>query len=79
MSYATLKARRRHSAGAALYSIIVRPQAAGRSDTMAPLDVGLPAPDFTLSSTTGDKITLSQVLKEKNAVLVFYVLAFSSV
>jgi peroxiredoxin len=46
---------------------------------MANPDVGAQAPDFTLSSTVGDKITLSHVLAEKNAVLVFYVLAFSSV
>ena len=46
---------------------------------MATLDVGMKAPDFTLESTIGDKVTLSAVLKEKNAVLLFYVLAFSSV
>ncbi len=46
---------------------------------MADLQVGMKAPDFTLDSTTGEKITLSEVLKDKNAVLVFYVLAFSSV
>jgi peroxiredoxin len=46
---------------------------------MANLDVGMHASDFTLASTHGDKVTLSDVLKEKNAVLVFYVLAFSSV
>lgn len=45
---------------------------------MSALDAGMKAPDFTLSSTIGDKITLSDVLKEKNTVLVFYVLAFSS-
>jgi peroxiredoxin len=46
---------------------------------MADLDIGMRAPDFTLASTTGDNITLSEVLKEKNAVLAFYVLAFTSV
>ncbi len=46
---------------------------------MATVDVGMKAPDFTLASTIGDKVTLSEVLKEKNTVLVFYVLAFSSV
>ena len=46
---------------------------------MATLDVGLKAPDFTLASTIGDKVTLSEALKDRNAVLVFYVLAFSSV
>jgi peroxiredoxin len=47
--------------------------------TVAGLDVGAKAPDFTLASTIGDTVTLSATLKEKNAVLVFYVLAFSSV
>ena len=46
---------------------------------MASLEVGMKAPDFTLASTIGDKVTLTTVLAEKNAVLVFYVLAFSSV
>jgi len=46
---------------------------------MASIDVGMKAPDFTLVSTIGDKVTLSELLKEKNAVLAFYVLAFSSV
>ena len=46
---------------------------------MATLDVGMKAPDFILASTIGDSVTLSKVLQEKNAVLVFYVLAFSSV
>jgi peroxiredoxin len=45
---------------------------------MAALDVGMKAPDFTLSSTIGDKLTLSETLKGKNVVLLFYVLAFSS-
>jgi peroxiredoxin len=45
---------------------------------MAGLDMGMKAPDFTLASTIGDKVTLSESLKEKSAVLVFYVLAFSS-
>jgi peroxiredoxin len=30
-----------------------------------------PAPDFTLSSTSGEQITLSEVLKNGNALLVF--------
>ena len=46
---------------------------------MADLAVGTKPPDFTLASTIGEKVTLSEVLKEQNAVLVFYVLAFSSV
>lgn len=45
---------------------------------MAGLDVGAKAPDFTLASTIGESVTLSDVTAEKNAVLVFYVLAFTS-
>ncbi len=41
------------------------------------LKVGDPAPDFTLSSTTGDKIKLSDFKGKKNVVLAFYVLAFT--
>lgn len=39
--------------------------------------VGQPAPDFTLPSTTGDRITLSEVLKERVAVLAFVHFAFT--
>jgi len=44
-------------------------------DVMA-LKVGDKAPDFTLSSTTGDKISLSQFHGNKPVVLFFYVFAF---
>jgi len=44
-------------------------------DVMA-LKVGDKAPDFTLSSTTGDKISLSQFQGNKPVVLFFYVFAF---
>ena len=40
------------------------------------LKVGQPAPDFTLPSTTGEKIKLSDFKGKKNVVLAFYVLAF---
>jgi len=36
------------------------------------------APDFTLPSSANESWTLSDVLKSKHAVLVFYVLDFSS-
>lgn len=41
------------------------------------IDVGDKAPDFTLPSTSGDKVTLSEVLKEKPVVLTFYLLDFT--
>jgi peroxiredoxin len=55
------------------------PEGGTMGGAMATLDVGMKAPDFMLESTIGDKVTLSNILKEKNAVLLFYVLAFSSV
>ena len=40
------------------------------------LKVGDKAPDFTLPSTTGDKISLSQFQGKKPVVLFFYIFAF---
>ena len=40
--------------------------------------IGSPAPDFTLPSTTGADVTLSQ-LKGRNVLLAFFPLAFTSV
>lgn len=42
------------------------------------LEVGERAPDFTLPRTREEKVALSDVLKEGNAVLLFYFLSFSS-
>ncbi len=44
-------------------------------DVMA-LKVGDKAPDFTLPSTTGEKIGLSQFQGKKPVVLFFYIFAF---
>jgi peroxiredoxin len=41
------------------------------------LKVGDAAPDFTLPSTTGEKVKLSDFKGKKNVVLAFYVLAFT--
>ena len=41
------------------------------------VEVGDKAPDFTLPSTKGDPISLSQFLGKKNVVLEFYVLDFT--
>jgi len=41
------------------------------------VEVGDKAPDFTLPSTVGDKLSLSQFLGKKNVLLEFYVLDFT--
>ena len=41
------------------------------------LKVGDVAPDFTLTDTTGNPVTLSEYRGKKNVVLAFYVLAFT--
>jgi len=41
------------------------------------LKVGDVAPDFTLPSTAGEKVKLSDFRDKKNVVLAFYVLAFT--
>jgi peroxiredoxin len=44
-----------------------------------PIDVGQPAPDFTLPNQHGEPITLSSFRGERNVVLVFYPWAFTGV
>lgn len=44
-----------------------------------PLQVGDPAPDFTLPATVGDNVTLSDYKGKKNVILLFYPLDFSPV
>jgi cytochrome oxidase Cu insertion factor (SCO1/SenC/PrrC family) len=41
------------------------------------LEVGEPAPDFTLPSSTGDSITLSQFRDKKHVLLQFYTMDFN--
>ncbi len=41
--------------------------------------VGDPAPDFTLSDQHGQRVTLSEVVRDKHALLVFFPFAFSSI
>ncbi len=41
------------------------------------LKVGMPAPDFTLTDTSGKPVKLSDFKGKKNVVLAFYVLAFT--
>jgi mycoredoxin-dependent peroxiredoxin len=46
---------------------------------MTEIQVGDMAPDFTLPSTVGEKVTLSDYRGKKNVVLLFYPAAFSGV
>jgi mycoredoxin-dependent peroxiredoxin len=43
-----------------------------------PVEVGSPAPDFTLRDESGEEVTLSS-LRGQNVVLIFYPFAFSSI
>lgn len=52
--------------------------AAESLDMTSTLKVGDEAPDFTLASQTGEKITLSQFRRQKNVVLAFFPFAFSA-
>ena len=41
------------------------------------VDVGQPAPDFTLAAHDGESVTLSQYRGEKNVVLSFHIFSFT--
>ena len=41
------------------------------------VEVGQPAPEFTLAAHTGDNVTLSDYKGEKNVVLHFHVMSFT--
>ncbi len=49
------------------------------TDSVAALKPGTPAPDFTLPSTNGEKVTLSSFKGKKNVVLSFVPAAFTPV
>ena len=51
----------------------------GVAGVTAALEVGEPAPDFTLPSTTGEKISLSQFQGKQPVLLEFYAVDFSPV
>ena len=51
----------------------------GTATVTSALDVGDKAPDFTLPSTTGEKISLSQFLGKKIVLLEFYGADYSPV
>ena len=48
----------------------------GGAEVVTAVDVGEKAPDFTLPSTTGEKISLSQFQGKKPVLLEFYVADF---
>ena len=50
----------------------------GLAGMASALEVRKPAPDFTLSSTTGEKITLSQYRGKKMVLLEFYAVDFGA-
>ena len=57
-----------------------QPQANAGAQPAAPkthLKVGDPAPNFTLTDTQGQKVSLSDFKGKKGVVLAFYVLAFT--
>ena len=45
--------------------------------TAAALDIGEPAPDFSLPSTSGDKLSLSQFKGKKHVLIQFYSVDFN--
>ncbi len=55
--------------------LLVAALGVGGGQEVAALEIGKPAPDFTLASTTGEKISLSQY-RGKLVLLEFYGAAF---
>jgi len=53
-------------------------QAQQAQPLMSKVKVGDPAPDFTLPDQNGKQVKLSDFKGQKNVVLAFYVLAFTS-
>ena len=58
-----------------------RPGRTGRimTSTLAPLEVGHVAPDFTLRDQTGVAVSLAELTAHKNVVVVFFPFAFSGI
>ena len=67
-----MKMLRRLPAAAALLALGL-----GSLSAQTKLKVGDTAPDFTLPSTSGKPVRLSEFQGKKNVVLAFYVLAFT--
>jgi peroxiredoxin len=45
--------------------------------TVMAVDIGAPAPDFTLQSTTGEQVSLSQFKGKKHVLIQFYSVDFN--
>jgi cytochrome oxidase Cu insertion factor (SCO1/SenC/PrrC family) len=69
----TTTANAANSAGGAQANSATQPPAAPQTQ----LKVGDRAPDFELTDTEGQKVSLSDFRGKKNVVLAFYVLAFT--
>lgn len=66
------RARRSWIVGILLAGFVALPGVLAHPTTAAALEVGDRAPDFTLPSTTGEKISLSQFRGKKLVLLEFY-------
>jgi cytochrome oxidase Cu insertion factor (SCO1/SenC/PrrC family) len=67
--------QKRATAGVFFGMLLVAVLGVGGGHEVAALEIGQPAPDFTLPSTTGEKISLSQY-RGKLVLLEFYSNAF---
>jgi hypothetical protein len=70
-----MNARRRADIAVLFGILLIATVVAGGAYEASALEIGKPAPDFTLESTTGEKISLSQY-RGKLVLLEFYAGAF---
>ena len=70
-----MRMRTKHTKSLSLFSVLL----AGvlLAGVAAALEVGDRAPDFTLPSTTGEKISLSQFRGKKHVLIQFYSMDFN--
>jgi hypothetical protein len=66
-----MTARTRTRASVLIGALLVAALGVGGGQEVAALEIGKPAPDFTLPSTTGEKISLNQY-RGKLVLLEFY-------
>ena len=71
-----MRRRMTHTRNLALFSVLLT--SVLLAGVSAALEVGEQAPDFTLPSTTGEKISLSQFKGKKYVLLEFYVNDFGA-